>query len=209
MKFKHWLLCAAALAGTSAQAASYNFDVNYFGGGVATLAAGSDDPVNQMLVGGDSFNWSISAQNNDQWLVAVDTPEGFFPLMAFGTAEDGVRTGDFTLTLKNNGSTVYTLIETASQQSFVHIGTNEVVLNTGLVFDQMQLSYSLTSAVSEPDPTVAVNTTLTGLLPIFGAPEQNTSNQNIIYGPVPEPGTYLLLLAGLAGVGWVARQRRA
>ena len=209
MNFRNWLLCAAALAGTSAQAASYNFDVNYFGGGVATLAAGSDDPVNQMLADGDSFNWSISAQNDDQWLVAVDTPEGFFPLMAFGTVEDGVRTGDFTLTLKNNGSTVYTLIETASQQSFVHIGTNEVYLDKGLVFDQMQLSYSLTSAVSEPDPTVAVNTTLTGLLPIFGAPEQNTSSQNIIYGPVPEPGTYLLLLAGLAGVGWVARQRRA
>jgi PEP-CTERM motif len=209
MKFKHWLLCAAALAGTSAQAASYNFDVSYFGSGVAGLVAGSDDPNNQMLAGGDSFNWSISAQNNDQWLVVAGTPEGFFPLMAFGTVEDGVRTGDFTLTLKNNGSTVFTLIETASQQSFVHIGTNEVVLNTGLVFDQMQLSYSLTSAVSEQDPTVAVNTTLTGLLPIFGAPEQNTSDQNIIYGPVPEPGTYLLLLAGLAGVGWVARQRRA
>lgn len=209
MKIKHWLLCITALAGASAQAASYNFDVNYFGGGVATLAAGSDDPVNQMLVDGDGFNWSITAQNNDQWLVEVGTPLGFFPFMAFGTVEDGVRTGDFTLTLKNNGSTVHTLTETASVQSLVHIGTNEVVLSTGLVFDQMQLSYTLTSAVAESDPTLAVSTTLSGLLPIFGAPEQNAFDPGIVYGPVPEPGTYLLLLAGLAGVGWVARQRRA
>jgi PEP-CTERM motif len=209
MKPSKWLLCIAALAGTAAQAASYNFDVNYFGGGVATLAAGSDDPVNQTLVDGDSFNWSISAQNNDRWLVETGNPQGFFPLMAFGTMEDAVRTGDFTLTLKNNGSAVFTLVETASRQNFVHIGTNEVVLGTGLEFDQMQLSYTLTSAVSELDPSVSVNSTLTGLLPIFGAPEQNVFEPGIIYGPVPEPGTYLLLLAGLAGVGWVARQRRA
>lgn len=209
MNMNKWLLCFAVFAGTSAQAASYNFDVNYFGNGNAMLVAGSDDPTASTLIGGDDFNWTITAQNDGEWLVVAPDSQGYFPLMAFGTQEDGKRNSDFTLTLKNNGSEVFSLSQTGSEQFFVHMGTNTVVLDSGLVFDQMLLNYTLNFALSEDGLEQPIGSTPTGLLPIFGAPEQNESFPGIIYSPVPEPTSGLLLLAGLAGLGWVAKKRRA
>jgi hypothetical protein len=213
MKLATCLFSLAALASTTAQAVVaipvHQFDVNYFGQNQAQLVAGSEDPEGFSLMVGDYFHWSIKADGNGEWRVEQAYPGGFFPLMAFATNESGRRTGDFTLKLLNNGAEVFNQSETGSQQAQVHVGTNAIVLASGLVFDQMVLDYQLTSAVTDDQDALPVDTTLRGLLPIFGAPEMNTYYPGIVYAPVPEPTVAWLMLAGLAGLGFAARRRSA
>ena len=190
----------------------YSFDVLYSGGGAASLAAGSDNPVGQSMVDGDSFDWAITAQGADVW--RVQTGGSFFPLMAFGVNESGDRVGDFTLNLLSGGAVVYTLTQSAVGMSEVHMGTNEINLVTGLVFDQMKLQYSLITArellkdAADPANPMPINSTPYALLPIFGAPEMSTVSPGIIYGPVPEPAAWALMLCGGALVSLLARRRR-
>lgn len=205
MKFARLAIAAAvASLAFSAQASSYNFDVLYSGNNIAALAGGSDDPVGQSILGGDSFLWTITAQAGAEWQVM--STAGYFPLMAFYVLDSGARDGDWTLTLKNNGADVFTTSETNSVQQYVHMGTNTINLSAGLVFDAMELNYTLNSFT--PEDSGYSDNVIQGLLPIFGAPEMNTSSPGIIYAPVPEPGTYALLAAGLAVVAGVARRRR-
>ncbi|MDX2194451.1 MAG: PEP-CTERM sorting domain-containing protein [Gemmatimonadales bacterium] len=205
----------ATVASPAVAAPTYSFDILYFGGGVASVAGGSTDPFDQVVADGESFFWSISAENSAFW--RVDTGGSFFPLMAFSTLESGRRTGDFALRLLRNGASVFTLSELGSQQSCVHMGTNTVNLGTGLTFDRMEIDFTLTSAVGEqscgtPDGQ-PLTTTIRSRLPIFGAPEQNRFFPGISYqqqrppAVVPEPGTLVLLGGGLALVG-IARRRR-
>jgi hypothetical protein len=163
--------------------------VLYFGQGVATLALGSDDPNSTTLVDGDTFQWSITAQNGGYWKVVAGGD--FFPLMAFATNPDGERTGNFTLQLFNDSVEVFNLSEIGASNQFVHVGTNTVALSTGLIFDEMRLDYMLTAAVD--DSFQPIDSTLYGLLPIFGAPESNQFFPGIEY-VVPEPGTVSLTL---------------
>lgn len=205
MKFVRFAIAAAvASLAMSAQAANYNFDVLYSGNNNAVLAGGSDDPVGQSILDGDSFLWTITAQSGAEWRV-IDTA-GYFPLMGLPVYDSGARDGDWTLTLKNNGGDVFTTSETHSIQQYVHMGTNTIDLTAGLVFDAMELNYTLNNFTPE-DPSYPDNV-IQGLLPIFGAPEMNSYSPGIIYAPVPEPGTYALLAAGLAVVAGVARRRR-
>lgn len=190
-------------------AAHFVFDVLYFGSDMATLAPGSDDPTSTSLAPSDTFQWSIAAQNGGFWEVV--TGGDFFPLMAFSTNPGGVRTGDFDLQLLNNGSEVLSLSEAGVVNEFVHIGTNTVTLSSGLIFDEMRLHYLLTQATEDPatadDPNdlLPVETALLGLLPIFGAPENNEFSPGITYS-IPEPSTLALSLFG--GMALVASARR-
>lgn len=205
------ILVASGYLSGAAQAADYHFDVLYSGMGNATLNAGSDDPEGLSLFEGDTFSWAITAQGADVWTVV--TGGDFFPLMAFAVNEPGDRIGDFTLTLSNGGSAVFTTGETGAINSEVHLGTNAISLGTGLVFNQMYLQYSLTQATelendaADPDNLQHIDSTLYGLLPIFGAPEQNKFSPGIVYAPVPEPETWAMLLAGLGLVGAAVRRR--
>ena len=129
--------------------------------------------------------------------------------LAFAVNEEGTRIGDFTLTLSNGGASVFSISETNIDNEEIHLGTNEINLGTGLVFNQMHLQYSLTQATElfdtaeDPDNLQPIGSTLYGLLPVFGAPEQNEYDPGIIYSAaaVPEPGTWAMLLAGLGLVG--------
>ena len=102
------------------------------------------------------------------------------------------------------------------------MGTNTISLPTGLVFDRWELRYSLISAVeviSEEDPEnpgsfIDVRggpsaTSPSSLLPIFGIVDNTLvgNASTTIYGPVPEPSTWALWLAGAAGLGVAARRR--
>lgn len=204
------LVAAFAL---SAHAESYTFDVLYSGGDNASLADGSQDPVGQSILPGDSFLWTISAQPGFEWQVV--TGRKFFALMAFAVDGSGARTGDWTLNLMHEGVSVFEQSETDSVQRWVHMGTNEVDLASGLAFDKMVLQYTLTSytpgdgemamAAMTTDGLVTSDTVIQGMLPVFGAPE-TPFGPDIVYAPVPEPASYGLALVGLAVV--VARVRR-
>ncbi len=218
MKLGHSLLAsifvAAGCLSNVAHAVDYNFDVLYSGNGVATLNTDSDNPNGLTLWDGDAFDWTITAQGTDAWTVV--TGGAFFPLMAFAVNEEGTRIGDFTLTLSNGGASVFSISETNIDNEEIHLGTNEINLGTGLVFNQMHLQYSLTQATElfdtaeDPDNLQPIGSTLHGLLPIFGAPEQNESLPGVIvYAPVPEAQTWVMLLAGLGLVGAAVRRRRA
>lgn len=189
------------LAANQLQAASYNFDIQYFGSGVTSLAPGSDEPVGTNLQPNDDFLWQIIAQDGAYWKVV--TGGDFFPLMAFECDPSGDRFGDFSLKLFDNGVEVFSLSALDEGTSQAHVGTNTVTLPTDLTFDELSLTYRLNSALevketaADPNNLQSVDTILQGRLPIFGPPE---SYDGIVY--VPELGSMSLTV--MAGVGIAA-----
>jgi PEP-CTERM motif len=215
-------VAAAGLVATAAWSANYQFDVVYSGGGVATLAPGSQDPLEAVLQPGDTFTWTISALGDNQWTVL--NGGNVFPMMAMAVEESAYRTSNFQFDLLNDGQVVLTTTELASVQSLVHMGTNDINLPTGLVFDRWELQYTLISTVevtSEEDPENPgtfievrggpTTTSPSSLLPIFGIVDNTlvANSSTTVYGPVPEPSTWALWLAGAAGLGMAARRRSA
>jgi len=205
------VLSLCLLAGQSF-AYTYNFDVLYSGASVASLNAGSDNPIGTDILPGDSFTWTITAKTGYFWQVLKDC--SLFPLAAFWVTETGVRTGDFTLYLSKNGTNVLTLSETDAVNSWVHLGTNTISLVSGLEFDTIQLIYNLKTATEDPakaaDPTnlLSVDSTINSLLPIFGTPEVNPywSKGAVTFTGVPIPGAVMLFGSGLAGLGLLRRR---
>lgn len=215
-------LSMACLLSTTAHAASFDFSITYLGGGVAVVDPGSDTPDGTVVFEGDSFTWSLHTDSDHFWRVIEGG--GLFPLMAFGVAESATRTGTYQLLARNDGAEVFSF-GTTDQQSEVHIGTNTITFDTGLVFDELFLSYTLDAVTSSAIPDdmddvgdddnmgvmqlLATPTTIQGNLPIFGAPEL-AFPRNIQYvAAIPEPETYALMLMGMAVVGGFARRRSA
>ncbi len=81
----------------------------------------------------------------------------------------------------------------------------------------MELHFTLLSAIEnpqyavDPDNLQPINSTINSLLPIFGAPEQNSFYKGVVFesSVVPEPATVALFGVGLSLVGIVVRRRRA
>jgi hypothetical protein len=199
------LATVASLAlSSAAQATEYTFDVLYSGNSIATLAAGSDDPTGAMLFEGDSFVWTITIADDRYWEVIES--KAYFPLMAFATDDSGDRIGDFTLTLYMDSIEVFSASAIGESTAEVHVGTNSIDLEAGLTFDAMRLDYTLQAAFDTSNPLLSVTTTLSGPLPIFGTPEQNTFAAGIVLAPVPEPDARLMAVAGLLMIGAAARR---
>ncbi|MBL8466455.1 hypothetical protein [Methyloversatilis discipulorum] len=199
------LATVAALAlSSAAQATEYTFDILYSGNGIATLAADSDDPTGAMLFEGDSFVWTITIDNDRYWEVIES--KAYFPLMAFATDDSGDRIGDFTLTLYMDSVEVFSASAIGESTAEVHVGTNSIDLEAGLTFDAMRLDYTLQAAFDISNPLLSVTTTLSGPLPIFGAPEMNTYAPGIVLAPVPEPDARLMAVAGLLMIGAATRR---
>ncbi len=199
-------LAVGSLLGGNLQA-QQSYNVNYFGGGIATLASGSDNPVGYSVMPGNSFFWSITAQNSAYW--SVFDGGDFFPFMAFGVNEAGIRTGNYQLSLFRNGMDVFSQAINGAENNYIHLGTNTVSLVTGFTFDRMELNYQLLSATDTLGANIG--STITGLLPVFGAPEINQYYPGIAYmsasTTVPEPTTTAMLVIGLVGLGITARRK--
>jgi hypothetical protein len=230
MRFVRVGICAMLIGAAVRPAAAqshYDFNVLYSGGGNATLAPGSQDPTGLNILPLDDFLWTITATAGSFW--HVDAGGDFFPLMAFGVTEGGDRYGDFTLTLFRAGSSVFSQVESGALNCYAHMGTNTVSLATGLDFDKMMLSYTLTSELGDDsdscgspinDPPKGDGSAKvpgdshidSGLLPIFGAPEENAHSPGISFQSAavtsaPEPATISLVAFGLTLVGGGVRRR--
>lgn len=210
---------AISLLAFPAWSADYEFNINYNGNGVADLAPNSQDPRLTVLLPGDNFTWAINAQDNFQW--SVLNGGDVFPMMAFGVSESAYRIGNFVFQLFNDGQEVFSVQESSSLQSQVHMGTNTISLPTGLVFDSWKLNYSLISAievitVEDPDNPgsyievqgSSITSSPYTLLPIFGTLDTNTSTTTIYAAAVPEPESYAMLLAGFCIIGALARSSK-
>lgn len=217
-KLQGWVtasaLSAGLLAATGATAATiYSVDVLY--GATPTVVAGSDVPGSFSLAAGDSLHYTLSAEAGKAWRVTAT--DSLFAVFALGVQEAAQRVGDFSLMLSQGGAVVKTLAETDVSNWYVHAGVNTLDLAVGTQFDSFSLTYTLTSAAEVVDDGTGVGnyvltgnvagTTLSGPLPIFGAPQVATSSISYI-SAVPEPSEYAMLLLGLGVIGAVARRRR-
>jgi hypothetical protein len=201
VRTKTCLLAAiAVLLPVGAQAANYNFDVIYSGGGVATLAPGSDNPLSTIFASGDTFTYKLSAAGNGQWTALANG--SLFPFLALDGNYNQLDL-TFSLNLTNNGANVLSYGETTTN-CCAHLGTNFVSVTQGLVYDQ----YDLTATIDN----IGANNSTASLLPYGGAPENYHSgviSYTAATGGVPEPATWALMILGFGAVAGATRRRRS
>lgn len=194
------VLVGAFIASQPAAAASYTFDVLYSGGGSAALAAGSDDPLATTLNPGDSFTYSLTATGAGEWHTISSA--SIFPLFALNVLGPGIRIGDFTLNLEQNGVSVFSYSETGASNGTVHLGTNTVTVPSGLTFNAWVLTDTNTS-MTDVTYTFDITSTPQSLLPWPGlAPEAYSPSVITYSSAVPEPSTWAMMLVGFVGVGY-------
>jgi len=210
MQWPAGVLAASLLAAGAANAASYNFNVLYSGGGVGVQQAG-DDILGTTMLAGDDFTYTLSADGDGAWKSL--TGAGVFPLIALPTNESGNRDVDYTLDLFNDGLSVYSVGESGIRVAEVHVGTNTQSILAGLVFDQWVLRVSILSAHPLDDDMADQTTTPSSILPIFGPADVNEptivaySATGFGATAVPEPTTWALMIAGFGLIGGALRQR--
>ncbi|WP_293456839.1 PEPxxWA-CTERM sorting domain-containing protein [Phenylobacterium sp.] len=200
---------ASALCASAANADSYFFNVTYSGGGVGVQDLGSDDILSTTMFAGDDFTYTLTADGAGEWKVL--TADEVFPLIALPTNESADRNVDFTLTLFNDGASVFSTSGNENV-SEVHIGTNSLALTPGLIFDQWVLNVVLNSAF-EVGTSTPTDTTPGEILPIFGPADVNRPDV-VSYSAtgftagVPEPAAWALMIAGFGMAGAMVRQKR-
>lgn len=193
-----------------ALAASYSFTVNYFGNNSAALAPGSDDPRTTSMHAGDSFVYTLQAAGNGEW--SIVRSGSIWPLFALPVSEFGIRTSDsdYKIELSNNNSPFGLRIWTTEEEwyrpdtyAYQSLGFLSFYMDEGLVFDTLQLSYSIKSADT--------SSTASSLLPWPGVAPEFYSPRIVAFkaNTVPEPSTYLLVTGGLCVAGLMARRRAA
>lgn len=101
-------------------------------------------------------------------------------------------------------------VDTARESAAFQLALWEIKYETGSVYDLSSGSASFTTAA---DVGTLAASYLTGLAGITSNVQlhvlTSAGHQDVVYAtPVPEPSTYALMIAGLIGVGTVARRRQ-
>lgn len=200
-QFAKWMITAALplAALSTAHAAAYTFNVDYFGGGVAALASGSDNVTSVILQDGDTFNYRLIAAGSGAW---TSTGGSIFPAFALIGSNYSNSTLNFTFNLLNNGATVFTYSEVNASTCCAHLGTNTVNFPSA-VFDEFEL---LVTNLNIGNPSAA-----SSLLPYPGrGPEQYSPNVLSFDAStaVPEPASWALVFAALGLAGATTRRKR-
>lgn len=148
-------------------------------------------------------------------LAAVDPLNwGTSPTLSFWYKGNASETGNFTYALRylngsgnilstNSGSvSVITGNVDRPWTQFTRTPNTVIPVNTAAVFLEMTLAAGPSGTFPGCGPT--------GSFCNWGTPALYIDDISLtLANPIPEPGTYALMLAGLAGIGAVARRRRA
>ena len=199
--------CLILSSAAPAAAQDFTFDLLYNGGGSFSLQPGSDDPIGTVLVPGQSYFERVVATGGNVWTV-INGGTLYFP-RTYLVNEDATRTADYTIRYFNGAAQVASFSEVGASQQFVHIGAQTSTLPGGLIFDRVEIDFSLLSALDAGNPTTTTIFSYHNGGP-EGALNQNLQRGDIVYGPaatVPEPGTIVLTMSGLGLIGLVARRR--
>lgn len=205
---KYLLAVAFAMLLPAAASAATVHDYRYdFTGSSAVLAAGSDNPLGDVLRAGDGFRMTISAGADRGWTIGSSFTSSID--MSFVLRECGTRTGRYDVTLRLDGVDVYSFARGPFNQSCVHMGGQSIRYEAGTVFDEIVLNYTLLSS------TVSTSTIRSANPGFFGAVWRSTGA--VAYAEVPDappsvvpvPPAMALMLGGLGLLSLGRRRRRA
>lgn len=123
--------------------------------------------------------------------------------------ELATRTAHIATDFLLNGGNVNTITETGIAQNFVHVGAQNWNLAAGLEFDTVSMVYDLLAINTLG--TTTINTALS-IFASFGASDRPFFNSpDVSYNTaqvVPLPAALPMLVAGLAGLGFIGRRRK-
>jgi hypothetical protein len=190
------------VAGTGAQAATYNFNMSYDGTTV-TLNPGSDNPTGTVLNVGDTYKLNLSAVGSEFW--TVNSSFSTFLPLTFFVDESGTRSADVSTDFFNDGGLVQNITESGITQQFIHVGAQQWTLAAGTVFDQVMLSWTLLSIDPNGPSTISSADFLNsgnGIGVFFDNP-----NVSFSASVVPVPAALPLLITSIVGAYGVARRR--
>jgi|GEM_PF-5073233 len=177
----------ALFAAASAQAATFNFGINYDGAS-QTVAAGSDPIAGTSLTPGDDFTLDLRADGNDFW--QVNDPFGPNSIYAaFFVQTNGERFVDTIATFFLDGVQVAQDVQNNQRQANVHIGGQGFAFPVGLQFDQLVLAVNFLSTATT-ETTIQRDDLGFSFL-------TNNAIEYVSVSDVPLPAGALLFLTGL------------
>ena len=202
MNFKATFLAMVGALGVSSasQAATYNFDVIYSGGGTANLAPGSDDMLNITFTTGDVINYSFTAAGSGLW--QTTSAGGPSIINAPGDLYGNFGQVDFDYSYAFNLNGVAQSFGSGSgSQGNADLGPRQIFYPAGLSFNNFSETLDITS--------IGQAGQFYSLLPAWpGKSLESSGSISFSASPaVPEPRTWAMMLVGFGMVGFAMRKR--